>query len=45
MPNKGYIPGTKADFELWQHNFVTKVVATPIAYGLVAGVNLAVKNG
>ena len=34
MPNKGYIPSTDADFELWQVNFVTKVTATPGAYGL-----------
>ncbi|MFH1231287.1 MAG: hypothetical protein V1709_07305 [Planctomycetota bacterium] len=36
MPNKGYIPSTDADFEIWQANFVAKVVATPTAYGLVA---------
>jgi len=29
-----YIPTTDADFELWQVNFVTKVTATPAAYGL-----------
>jgi hypothetical protein len=40
---KEYMPSTKADFELWQVNFVTKVVATPAAYGLTPAevVNLA----
>ncbi|MFH0887675.1 MAG: hypothetical protein V1871_00505 [Planctomycetota bacterium] len=30
-----YIPNTDGDFETWQVNFVTKVVATPAAYGLL----------
>ena len=30
-----YMPKTKADFELWQANFVDKVTTTPAAYGLL----------
>jgi hypothetical protein len=30
-----YIPKSKAGFQLWQANFVAKVVATPAAYGLI----------
>ncbi|MFH1227180.1 MAG: hypothetical protein V1701_04655 [Planctomycetota bacterium] len=37
MPGKNYIPTMDADFELWQANFVAKVVANPTDYGLIAG--------
>jgi len=36
MPGKDFLPKTKGGFNLWQANFVAKVVLTPEAYGLLA---------
>ncbi|MBI4833313.1 MAG: hypothetical protein HY811_00635 [Planctomycetes bacterium] len=34
MPKKDYMPDPDGDFNIWQGNFVMKVVGAPAAYGL-----------